>query len=76
MCSASKTPSSTFMLLTNCRHLENSLAYIEMRLILAKMMYKFDLQLASESKDWLDQKVFLVWEKKPLMVKIKLAKGM
>lgn len=47
-----------------------------MRLILAKMLYSFDMELAPESKDWLDQKVFLVWEKKPLFVKIKLAKNM
>lgn len=46
-------------------------AWNEMRLILATVVLKFDLQLRSESIKWTDQKVFLVWEKQPLMVNVK-----
>lgn len=47
----------------------NSLAYIEMRLILARVLWNFDVKLADESKDWLRrQKIFLLWEKSPLYV--------
>lgn len=45
-----------------------SLAYHEMRLILAMVLYSFDLSLCGESKNWNDQKVFTLWEKPPLMV--------
>lgn len=46
-----------------------------MRLILAKVLYNFDLvpYVANESKmdrDWSDHKVFGLWEKPPLPVKL------
>lgn len=37
-----------------------------MRLLLATIVLQFDLQLCAESQDWSDQKVFTLWEKKPL----------
>lgn len=49
----------------------NSLAYAEMRMILARVIYNFDLQLADESRDWLrcDQhQVHILWNKPPLKV--------
>ncbi|RAL08505.1 cytochrome P450 [Aspergillus homomorphus CBS 101889] len=52
----------------NC--LGKTLAYHEMRIILAKVLYHFDLSLAPESVDWNKQKVFSLWEKKPLMVQL------
>ncbi|RAH71874.1 cytochrome P450 [Aspergillus aculeatinus CBS 121060] len=52
----------------NC--LGKNLAYHEMRIILAKVLYHFDLSLAPESMNWDKQKVFSLWEKKPLMVKL------
>lgn len=46
-----------------------SLAYIEMRLILARLLWNFDMTLADDSKDWIDkQKIYLLWEKGPLNV--------
>lgn len=45
-----------------------SLAYVEMRLILAKILWNFDMELVS-GKDWPEQKSYSVWDKKPLMVK-------
>jgi hypothetical protein len=44
-----------------------------MRLILAMVVYSFDLRLCDESKNWNDQKVFTLWEKPPLMVTLALA---
>jgi hypothetical protein len=47
-----------------------SLAYLEMRLILAKILWNFDLSLQPECKHWNIQKVNLLWSKGPLMVKL------
>jgi len=42
-----------------------------MRLILAKLLYNFDLELeADRTGDWADTKTFVLWEKKPLWVKV------
>jgi hypothetical protein len=50
----------------------NSMAYHEMRLILTKVLYNFDLELLPQSANWIDdQKVYILWEKLPLMVKVK-----
>ncbi|KHN94126.1 cytochrome P450 ClCP1 [Metarhizium album ARSEF 1941] len=50
----------------NC--IGRNLAYAEMRLILARVVYNFDMKLASESSGWLNQRAFTLWEKNPLMV--------
>jgi hypothetical protein len=47
-----------------------SLAWLEMRLLLCKILWHFDLEMCSESKNWIDQKSYLVWEKGPLMVRL------
>jgi hypothetical protein len=48
-----------------------SLAYAELRLIAAKMLFCFDMELMDESRGWLEgQKVFGLWEKPALMVKL------
>jgi hypothetical protein len=39
-----------------------------MRLILAKIIYNFDMQLVDENLDWLDHKVFLLNQKPSLPV--------
>lgn len=46
---------------------EHSMAWREMRLLLAKVLYNFDLKLSDESLSWTDQKVYVLWEKKPLV---------
>lgn len=53
----------------NC--IGKNLAYHEMRLLLTMMLVSFDLQLEEESRGWKDQKVFIFWDKRPLMVKLK-----
>lgn len=46
-----------------------SLAYAEMRLILAKLIWKFDIKLSEQSRDWCSQsRVFMAWQKEPLHV--------
>ncbi|TID18903.1 cytochrome P450 [Venturia nashicola] len=55
----------------NC--IGQNMAMHEMRLILAKIIYNFDFELLPESQQWADQRVFTLWEKKPLMVKLKVA---
>lgn len=46
----------------------SSLAYAEMRLILARIIFNFDLKLVNEEEDWMDQCTFILWEKGPLNI--------
>ena len=48
-----------------------SIAYAELRLILAKMIWNFDWELMREAEDWMKQKVFVLWEKPPLMLQLR-----
>jgi hypothetical protein len=51
------------------------MALHEMRLILAKILWHFDFELLPESKGWAEsQRVFALWEKKPLMVRTTVVK--
>ncbi|KAK7721711.1 hypothetical protein SLS57_005059 [Botryosphaeria dothidea] len=55
--------------------LGRNLAYAEMRTILARVIYNFDMKLAEDSQDWMEkQKIFLLWEKGPLNVYLTPAK--
>ncbi|KAF2210952.1 hypothetical protein CERZMDRAFT_113086 [Cercospora zeae-maydis SCOH1-5] len=57
----------------NC--IGRNLAYAEMRLILAKLLFNFELELdAEKTGDWFDQRSFAVWSKGPLYVKLSPAK--
>jgi cytochrome P450 len=49
-----------------------SLAYAEMRVILARILWNFDFEVCEESREWMDDvKAFTLWEKEKLMMKIK-----
>lgn len=54
----------------NC--IGHSLAYLEMRLILARLLWNFDVGAADGKggPEWRGQKVFLLWEKIPIEVKL------
>lgn len=58
----------------NC--IGKNLAYVEMKVIMARLVWHFDVELESSSSgandedDWFDQKVYTIWEKKPLWVKL------
>ncbi|KAF1810537.1 cytochrome P450 [Eremomyces bilateralis CBS 781.70] len=54
----------------NC--IGQNLAYLEMKLILARMIWNFDLTLLPESELWNQQKVYFLWMKPPLYVKLSL----
>jgi cytochrome P450 len=57
----------------NC--IGKTLAYAEQRLIMAKLLWRFDLSVPAGSKGferWMeDQKVWVLWDKPPLMVDVK-----
>jgi hypothetical protein len=42
-----------------------------MRIILARMVFNFDMELDQPEKDWMDQEVFFLWDKPKLMIKLK-----
>ncbi|KAF1990518.1 cytochrome P450 [Aulographum hederae CBS 113979] len=53
----------------NC--IGRNLAYAEMRLILTRLLFDFDLELDERSKDWTKgQKAYKLWVKPPLWVKV------
>ena len=39
-----------------------------MRLILARIIYNFNMELGDKSEDWLDQNIYILWQKRPLSV--------
>ncbi|KAF4308505.1 putative cytochrome p450 protein [Botryosphaeria dothidea] len=51
----------------NC--LGKNLAYHEMRMILAKLVWNFDFELCPESEGWIRQKIWTLWSKPPLWLK-------
>ncbi|CAI7589384.1 unnamed protein product [Penicillium glandicola] len=46
------------------------LANCEVRLILCKLLYHFDIALCPESTNWADQKAYFLWDKPALMVNL------
>jgi len=49
-----------------------SFAYHEMRLVLAELLYNFDIELCAESEGWAEnQRTFVLNEKVPLWMKLK-----
>jgi cytochrome P450 len=55
-----------------------SLAWIEMRMIVVHLLRAFDLVgLEYESRDWIErQRIFFLWEKLPLRVRISAFDGL
>lgn len=54
----------------NC--IGRNLAFFEMKLVLAKLLYSFDLELCEESRGWMDgQKILFFNVRPPLMIKLK-----
>ncbi|GAP88679.1 putative cytochrome p450 monooxygenase [Rosellinia necatrix] len=45
-----------------------NLAYHEMRLIMAKVLFNFDLELDPSCDQWYNQRIYALWEKPPLQV--------
>ncbi|KAI8933883.1 hypothetical protein NX059_009580 [Plenodomus lindquistii] len=57
----------------NC--LGRNLAFLEMRVLIARLFWEFDLELDSRSANWNDHKAYLLWEKPPMYVKIQRARA-
>lgn len=53
----------------NC--LGQNMAMHEMRLMLASMVFCFDLELCEESRNWTAQQTYALWLKNPLMCRVK-----
>ena len=54
----------------------SSLAYTEMRLILANVLYHFDMELDPDSENWIQrQRNFNVWDRIPLNVHLSPVRG-
>ncbi|KAK2047235.1 cytochrome P450 [Colletotrichum somersetense] len=52
----------------NC--IGRNLAMTEMRVILAKVIWNFDMEISDDSRDWMDQKLYGFWKKGPLNVRL------
>ncbi|KAJ5902870.1 hypothetical protein N7495_003398 [Penicillium taxi] len=52
----------------NC--IGRNLAYVEMRIILACMVYNFDMQLDQPDVDWMNHDGGILWDKPPLELKL------
>lgn len=46
---------------------------LEMRMMLAKVFWHSGVELCDGMEGWLDQRSYLMWEKRPLMVKVREA---
>ncbi|KAJ5383014.1 hypothetical protein N7517_000925 [Penicillium concentricum] len=55
----------------NC--IGRELAYSELRVILARVLWSFDLELHEKSGKWHQQRSYLLWEKPPLICKLKMS---
>ncbi|KAF2839020.1 cytochrome P450 [Patellaria atrata CBS 101060] len=49
----------------NC--IGQALAWVEMRLVIARLIYNFDMKKA-EGPDWIEQRTYMLWEKQPFSV--------
>lgn len=53
----------------NC--MGTNMAQMEMRTILSRLVWNFDMELLPESDDWMDQKATIIWHRRPLMVRLR-----
>jgi hypothetical protein len=49
-----------------------SLANVEMRLTMCRILWNFDLELHDDCRNWMqEQKTFTLWEKEPLKIRLR-----
>jgi hypothetical protein len=46
-----------------------------MNLVLARLVFEFDFELEDEEVDWMNQRVFTLWEKPSLMIRLRARKS-
>ncbi|OAG04855.1 cytochrome P450 monooxygenase-like protein [Paraphaeosphaeria sporulosa] len=56
----------------NC--IGQTMAWLELRAILARVLWNFDIELVDKSHKWDQHKVFVLWDKPALMVRLKMRK--
>ncbi|KAH8165600.1 hypothetical protein CIB48_g2654 [Xylaria polymorpha] len=55
-----------------CEKINERLAMNEMRVVLARLVWNFDVVLTPESEQWAERlKIYVLWEKRPLWVKLR-----
>jgi cytochrome P450 len=47
-----------------------NMAHMEMRMILSRLIWNFDIELLPETGHWLDQQASIIWHRRPLMVRL------
>ncbi|MCJ1388900.1 hypothetical protein MMC18_001751 [Xylographa bjoerkii] len=52
----------------NC--IGKNLAYAEMRSIMARMLWHFEMELCEDAEGWNDQRIFILWDKPALYVRL------
>ncbi|KAI4200445.1 MAG: hypothetical protein LQ350_003893 [Teloschistes chrysophthalmus] len=52
-----------------------NLAWLEMRLILTRLVWHFDLEAVADLARWEEQKTWILWDKQPLKVRISSRSG-
>ncbi|KAL2845073.1 cytochrome P450 [Aspergillus pseudodeflectus] len=57
----------------NC--IGSNLAFAEIRLILARLLWNFDLMLCDQNHGWSEQRAYVVWEKGGLMCRLTVRGG-
>ncbi|KAL5379942.1 hypothetical protein PMIN06_010289 [Paraphaeosphaeria minitans] len=50
------------------------MAWLELRAILARLLWNFDMELVDKSHRWDQHKVFVLWDKPALMVRLSMKK--
>lgn len=50
--------------------MNQTLAYAEIRSILTRVIWNFDMELNTHSMNWGDQKTYTLWHKPPLNIKL------
>lgn len=53
----------------NC--IGRALALAEMKLILSRVLWSFDMELVDHEMNWPEQRIFFLWSKRPLMVRLR-----
>lgn len=48
-----------------------SLAYFEIRSVLARVLWNFDLEIEEGSQGWAEQREYGVWDRPPLWIRLK-----
>lgn len=52
----------------NC--IGQNLARAEMKLIMGKLFWHFDMELVDKESDWTQQSIYGLWDKDPLMIRM------